>query len=312
MKNIRIGIPRALLYYSYAHVWKAVFEEFGCETITSPETSSAIMKNGTKQSIGDLCLPVKTYLGHIGSLKDSVDYLFIPRYISVGQDSYMCPKIIGLPDMVKACFQRLPEVISPMLNVKINREKASSLFSEKIAATLHLKHRDVEKAFTRASGLLSELPPFLSAPKTFGAQQQENSRIHIGIIGRNYLLFDRYLVKNLFRNLSELGVIPVYIQPPEDEVREAMTVIPKWVYWSMGREVVASAHIFFKDSTIDGVINVCSATCGPDSFTGDLIRKRLNTRNKPYMSLSIDEHTSDVGLQTRLEAFVDMLCKVTV
>lgn len=312
MKNKRIGIPRALLYYSYAHIWKALFEELGYETITSPETSSGILKDGIKKSIGDLCLPVKTYLGHVKSLKDSVDYLFMPRYISVEQDSYTCPKIIGLPDMARACFSHLPEVISPMLNVKIDGDKAPSLFSKKIAETLLLKHRDVEKAFIRASGLPSEPPPFLRTPKTFGAQQRKNSGIHIGIIGRNYLLFDRYLVKNLFRNLSELGVMPVYIQPPEEEIQEAMTVIPKWVYWSMGKEVVASAHIFFKDRTIDGIINVCSAACGPDSFTGDLIRKRLNTRNKPYMSLSIDEHTSDVGIQTRIEAFVDMLCKVTV
>lgn len=309
MKNKRIGIPKALLYYSYAHIWKALFEELGYETITSPETSSGILKNGIKKSIGDLCLPVKTYLGHIESLKDSADYLFIPRYISIEQDSYMCPKIIGLPDMARACFSRLPEVISPMLNVKTDGNKAPSLFSEKIAETLHLNHRDVEKAFLRSSRLLSDPSPFLRTDNP--GQQLENRSIHIGIIGRNYLLFDRYLVKNLFRNLSELGVTPVYVQPPEDEIREAMTVIPKWVYWSMGKEVVTSAHIFFKDRTIDGIINVCSAACGPDSFTGDLIRKRLNTRNKPYMSLSIDEHTSDVGIQTRIEAFADMLAKVT-
>ena len=69
--------------------------------------------------------------------------------------------------------------------------------------------------------------------------------------------------------------------------------------------------MFFKDRSIHGVINVCSATCGPDSFTGDLIRKRLNVRNKPYMSLSLEEHTADAGIETRLEAFVDMLCNVT-
>ncbi len=59
------------------------------------------------------------------------------------------------------------------------------------------------------------------------------------------------------------------------------------------------------------MINLCSAACGPDSFTGDLIRKRLNTGNRPYLSLSVDEHTSDVGLLTRIEAFVDMLARVT-
>jgi predicted nucleotide-binding protein (sugar kinase/HSP70/actin superfamily) len=136
-------------------------------------------------------------------------------------------------------------------------------------------------------------------------------KMNIGIIGRPYLIFDRHISKNLFRHITDLGANPVYIRPDEAEIREAMTVIPKWVYWDLGKEVVAAAHSFFKDSRIDGVINICSATCGPDSFTGDLIRKRLNPGNKPYMSLSIDEHASDTGIQTRLEAFIDMIAKVT-
>ena len=307
MKNKRVGIPRALLYYCYGHSWKALFKRFGYETITSPETNSEILKDGIRKSVGELCLPVKTFLGHVKSLKDSVDYLFIPRYVSVDRDSYMCPKILGLPDVAKACFSHLPEIISPVMNVKADGNKAPSLFAEKISALLHVNYRDTKKAAAGAFEIQPERHSFDPS-----GSQQENRNIRIGITGRNYLLFDRYLVKNIFRTLPELGATPVFIQPPEEEIREAMTVIPKWVYWSMGREVVTSAHMFFKDRTIDGVINVCSATCGPDSFTGDLNRKRLNTRNKPYMSLSIDEHTSDTGLQTRLEAFVDMLCKVTV
>jgi predicted nucleotide-binding protein (sugar kinase/HSP70/actin superfamily) len=310
MKNKRIGIPRALLYYNYAHTWKAFFRELGYEVMTSPETNTGILNDGIKKSIGDLCLPVKTYLGHIKSLRDSVDYLFIPRYVSVEQDAYMCPKIIGLPDMVKACFSHLPEIISPMMNVKIDRDRAPALFSKKIAETLDLSHRDVEKAFLKASELPMGPPPLPGADNT--ARSGENRGIRIGVIGRNYIVFDRFLVKNLFHTLLELGVEPVYLQPPEEEIREAMTVIPKWVYWSMGREVVTSAHMFFKDGSIDGIINVCSAACGPDSFTGDLIRKRLNTRHKPFMSLSLDEHASDAGIQTRVEAFVDMLCRETV
>ncbi|MDH4231164.1 MAG: acyl-CoA dehydratase activase-related protein, partial [Nitrospirota bacterium] len=261
MKNRKIGIPRALLYFSYAHTWKALFRELGYETIISPETSSGILKDGLKKGIGDLCLPVKTYLGHIKSLKDNVDYLFIPRYVSVEQDAYMCPKVIGLPDMVKACFSHLPEIISPMMNVKIDRESAPSLFSKKIAGTLNISRRDAEKAFLKASELPMEPHPFMKNGNT--AHCRGDRGIRIGIIGRNYLAFDRFLVKNLFQTLLEFGVEPVYVQPPEEEIREAMTVIPKWVYWSMGREVVTSAHMFFKDCSIDGVINICSAACGP-------------------------------------------------
>ena len=304
MKNIRVGIPRALLYYRYADAWKTFIEELGYEVITSPETTAGILKDGIKKRVGDLCLPVKTFLGHVESLKDSVDFLFIPRYISVEHDAYMCPKILGLPDVVRACFTNLPRIIDPMFNIKKDKDNTITEFSRQVARILSLEPEAVEKSFIKNSGA-----GYMNEQEEYSLTDK---KINVGLIGRPYLLFDRYLGKNLFRTLSELGANPVYIQPSENEITEAMTVIPKWVYWSMGKEVTASAHAFFKDDKIDGIINICSATCGPDSFTGDLIRKRLNTRNKPYMTLSVDEHASDTGIQTRVEAFVDMIGKVIV
>ncbi|MEW6108216.1 MAG: acyl-CoA dehydratase activase-related protein [Nitrospirota bacterium] len=317
MKNIRIGIPRALLYYSYACFWKAFFEKLGFETIVSPETTAGILKDGIRRSVSDLCLPVKTFMGHIDCLKDSVDYLFIPRYVSVEQDSYMCPKIIGLPDMTKACFRRLPSVIDPLMHMKKEGEKAFLSFSRQIADALLLNRKEVEEAIPNTADAVTGFPdrPNISSVPLFNKGKDDlfsDSRVNIGVIGRSYILFDKHISKNLFRTLSDLNANPVYIHPSGDEIKEAMTIIPKWVYWNMGKEVVASAHYFFKNPDIDGVINVCSAACGPDSFTGDLIRKRLNQRDKPFMSLSIDEHSSDAGIHTRVEAFIDMLGKMTV
>jgi len=316
MRHLRIGIPRGLLFHCYAESWKLFFRDLGCEVISSPETNADILKEGLRHTVGDLCLPVKTFLGHVAVLKDSVDFLFIPRYISIEQESYMCPKMIGLPDLARACFTHLPRVLDPMFHVKQFGDKAVAEFTRPVAQALSLSSALTAAAYKKNIDHDAEVPAeqhrlsMLLLDKE-GSTSPATGRMNIGVVGRPYLLFDRHLSKNLFAFMRKLGGNPVYIRPDAAEIREAMTVIPKWVYWDMGKEVVAAAHTLFKDDRIDGVINVCSSTCGPDSFTGDLIRKRLNQRNKPYMSLSIDEHTSDVGIQTRLEAFVDMIAKVT-
>lgn len=299
----RIGLPRALLYYRYGAFWKLFLEEAGCEVIPSPETTAEIIAQGVRKSVGDLCLPVKVFLGHVESLKDSVDVLFVPRYVSDEPDAYHCPKIIGLPDVVRACLTHLPPVASPLLHVRRDAEAAPAGFCRETARALGLKPGLAENAYRTACSVPAAGP---ALPAAQGARD-----VRIGVIGRDYLVFDRAIGRKVLRTLDDLGATPVWIRPEESDVREAMTVIPKWVYWSMGREVVASAHAFFRDSSISGVINVCSAACGPDSFTGDLIRKRLNAGSKPYLSLSFDEHSSDVGMQTRIEAFIDMLLKVT-
>jgi predicted nucleotide-binding protein (sugar kinase/HSP70/actin superfamily) len=41
----------------------------------------------------------------------------------------------------------------------------------------------------------------------------------------------------------------------------------------------------------------------------ELINRSFDLSRKPYLSVTIDEHTSDVGLQTRIEAFLDMAMK---
>ena len=316
MKNRRIGIPRGLLYYSYAESWKLFFRELGCEAITSPETHADILREGIRHATGDFCLPVKTFLGHVALLKDSVDLLFIPRYVSVEKESFMCPKMIGLPDVVRACFTNLPGIVDPMFHVKQFGDQAIHEFTKPIAKAISLPHREVSASWRKNMNAATEIPGEQNRLSEHllsegGGILSSHRKMNIGIVGRPYLLFDRHLSKNLFNYIKDLDANPLFIKPDEADIREAMAVIPKWVYWDMGKEVVTSAHIFFKDDRIDGVINVCSSTCGPDSFTGDLIRKRLNQRNKPYMALSIDEHASDVGIQTRIEAFIDMIARVT-
>jgi len=316
MKQPVIGIPRALLYYSYNDQWKRFFEGIDCRVMASPETSARILRSGIMHALSDLCLPLKTFLGHVAVLKDSVDALFIPRYVSVEQESYMCPKMIGLPDVVRASFSNLPPIIAPVMHYKQFREGSYEEFVRPIAKMFSVRQEKAAEVLRAAERDSRELPnlyheqseSLLSGSRGICSAAGMN----IGIIGRPYLLFDNHLSKNMFRFLKDMGATPIYLRPSASDIREAMTVIPKWIYWDMGKEVVTAAHCCFRDDRIHGVINLCSAACGPDSFTGDLIKKRLNPGNKPYMSLSIDEHTSDVGLHTRIEAFIDMIGKVTV
>lgn len=305
MEKKRAGLPRALLYFRYGPFWQTLLQDVGYEVIVSPETTAPLLKEGMQRAVGDLCLPVKLFLGHVSSLRDGVDILFLPRYVSDEPDSYLCPKIIGLPDVVRACFSNLPPIVAPSLHRKRDGEAAFHVFAGQLSAGLGLKRSRVEEAVRHHAA--ASAPAVRPTPD----DEQAGRRVRVGVIGRDYLLFDRHVGGRIFRSIREVGAVPVYRVPGEAEIREAMTVIPKWVYWSMGKEVVAAAHAFFLDQEIDGVINLCSAACGPDSFTGDLIRKRLNTGNRPYLSLSVDEHTSDVGLLTRIEAFVDMLMRVT-
>ena len=67
--------------------------------------------------------------------------------------------------------------------------------------------------------------------------------------------------------------------------------------------------IIRQDPRLYGVF-ITNFGCGPDSFIQHFFRDRM--RGKPYLEIEIDEHSSDVGAITRLEAFLDSLKNVTV
>ena len=55
------------------------------------------------------------------------------------------------------------------------------------------------------------------------------------------------------------------------------------------------------------VIQLTSFNCGCDSISMEFYREILKGKGIPYMTLVMDEHTGQAGLDTRLEAFVDSI-----
>ena len=56
-----------------------------------------------------------------------------------------------------------------------------------------------------------------------------------------------------------------------------------------------------------GIIHLISFGCGPDSLVGELVERRARRKGFPFLLLTLDEHSGETGLLTRLEAFVDTL-----
>ena len=58
----------------------------------------------------------------------------------------------------------------------------------------------------------------------------------------------------------------------------------------------------------DGVIGIMTFGCGPDSLMMDMVRRQAaRAKATPFMSLTLEEHTAETGVITRLEAFTDMI-----
>src|SRR3990170_6811553 len=142
---MRIGIPRALLYYKYFPLWSTFLTELGQDVVLSDVTNRDTIKCGVEQADNDVCGPVKVFYGHVLAFKNKVDAILIPRVVSTEEKTYTCPKFMGIPDMIEALDQDMPPVISPTFNLRLGLREYYGAFKE-----LGQKFNDSFFRFSRA------------------------------------------------------------------------------------------------------------------------------------------------------------------
>lgn len=311
-----VGIPRGLFYYYYYPLWKTFFTHLGAEVLVSSPTNRLISEKGIEVAVDELCLPMKVYLGHVRELcSKDLDYLFIPRMVSIEAKSYICPKFMGVPDMVRACIADLPTLID--ITVDLSKDdkalkkdllEVGKVFTgKKSLINDAYKHASQELYFCKA--LAREGYTMDEAIKLWEGDSlniNENTDLNIGILGHGYSLYDDSISMNLIKRLRYMGC---RVHLPESQARQSVeneaATLPKRIFWTLGRKMVGSALHMAKRKDIDGIIYLACFGCGPDSLIGEIIERKI--KNKAFMLITIDEHTGEAGLVTRLEAFCDML-----
>lgn len=108
---MKIAILKDLMYYDNNMLWKSFFEELGLDVIVPKDTNRDILNNSIKHSLDEDCLAIKVFYGHVESMKDKVDYIFIPKIINMYERKYNCPKTLELSSMIKHSIKNLPKII---------------------------------------------------------------------------------------------------------------------------------------------------------------------------------------------------------
>jgi len=313
---LKIGIPRALLYYDYFPMWETFFKKLGHEIVVSSSTQKNIVNHGIAFCVDDACFPVKLFHGHVADLIGKVDMVFIPRLISINQEEFICPKFIGLPEMIKSSINGLPPIIILDLNLYKSRQdliKAYIDLGKKVGATSReaiLAFREAALAQERYESMLKsgKTPLDIIEPKNDKGERVNDNRT-IAVIGHPYLIFDRHASMNIIDKIRQKGydvIVPENVS--DGQIEESVSFLPKKLFWSYGKRLLGSSIFLLKNRKVEGMIFVSSFGCGIDSFMGELIQ-RFNEREWkiPYTVITLDEHTGEAGFETRLEAFLDMI-----
>ncbi len=319
---MRVGIPRYLGYFSFYPLWKTFFEELGLEVVLSPPTNQQILNHGVEEAVNDACIPVKLYHGHVMALKEQADIIFVPRIVKVRKlaTETFCPKFLGLPDLLRASISNLPELLDPRVDLAkgpFELFKLAKVIGERLGASF----TGITRAYILAcqalrkyqdlmyAGMLSDeaLEYMKMGERTDG--QQNSGELSIAVLGYPYLVYDHFINMNLIKKLNSLGakVSTVEMITPKKLLQEAKNM-SKQMFWYYSNRAIHATYYYLNRERVDGIIHVTAFACGPDAMLDRLMEmESKNGGAMPYMTITIDEETGTGGVDTRVEAFMDML-----
>jgi len=292
---MKVGIPRGLLYDQFHPFFTRFFSETGAEPVISPRTNKSILDAGVMCCVDEACLPVKVFHGHVCQIKEKCDLMFIPRIMQLYSGEYICPKFCGLPEMVTNSIPGLPEVISHPIYATSRARLRQWAFAS--ASRITRDRRKVELALEAA---IKEQ----SRHRT--GYNDQGYPVKIALAGHPYNLSDTFINMNIKKKLNSLGVgvITEEFACAEDAAREVRSLYKK-PFWTFARKTYGFVTALAVKRQVQGIVYISSFACGIDSVIIELVRDRIG--DFPMLVLKIDEHTGEAGVDTRLEAFADML-----
>jgi len=298
-KQITIGIPRALLYHKYRVLWENFFKELNCKIITTPETNAQILKDGLNLAVDESCLAVKIYLGHVNYLKDKVDYILVPRIVSLVKKEQTCTKFMGLYDIINNSFDDL-KILE--YNVDQNIGKTEMKGFVEMGLKICPDKQRVLKAYLKAKNIYEE--DHENKVRLQEEKLKKDSSLKILIISHPYTIYDGLVGKNIINFLEKENVDLLYGDVVDHEKARILGgQISTDLYWTYNKEFLGAIEMY-KDK-IDGIIYAVSFPCGPDALFVDFAM--IKYPKIPALNLTIDELQGQAGLMTRLESFVDIL-----
>lgn len=308
----KVGIPRVLFFFERFPFWNTFFSELGFEVVLSAPSGQKTIQESLENISTEACFPLTLAHGHIlDLLQKKVDYLFLPSLINMEKTSekftecFNCPFIQALPYFAKAriSFGARTTVLTPALEpqrgekffsrqlVKLARNLGGSRKKTLLAAAAAEKESNRVKAQLKARG--KEILDWV----------EKNKLPALAIISRPYNGSDPALNLDIPKKLRALGVLPIPMDFLPVSRAEIADEYPN-MYWNYGQKILAAAKFIKRQPTLSA-IHITNFRCGPDSFISHLIKEIVSP--KLFLVIEVDEHASDTGVITRLEAFLDSL-----
>ena len=302
-----IGMNRSLQVNTFFPFYNRLFAELGYRLILPDEPDPA----GFDQQGAAFCFPVELAHGYAAELlAKNPDFVFLPHLAGLPKhngntNACTCVFVQGEPFYLRSAFPELDSdrTLTPFLDFSKGMQ-ANFRALRQVGKTLGKSAKHVLAALNAAE---VEQRRFEQDIQEMGLNalaevEADPDTVAVVLFGRAYNTFVDEANKGIPPKFASRGIriIPFDMIPYQDEKIDD----DHHMFWGTGQQILKAARYVARRPQLFATY-VTNFSCGPDSFLIGYFRDIM--ARKPSLTLELDSHTADAGIETRIEAFLDIV-----
>ena len=305
-----IGIPAGLQIFEELPLWEYFFNSLGIKTLTSRDDKN-ILELGKKHSGAEFCAPVTAFHGHVQSLIEYCDILFLPIHLEGNKDPHNQERLR------KYCyytqFSSNVASLTKDNNVRIKSLRPLIDHRQNPLLTKAELYGSLHRAFPGQFNILAINKAYDEAWAFYMLSKEnmrslyhppKNDEIKVALLGRPYTVLSNAMNKGIPNYFAQLGIETFFNDSLPTSTRDGdMELLLDQFHWHYPSVILEAADLCVKTPGLYPVF-ITSFKCAPDSFALEYFKRIMDAHEKPYLILQLDEHDSNVGYETRIEAGV--------
>lgn len=306
----KIGLPLGLNMIENLPFWHTFLTELGFEVVVSSVSTLDIYAKGRYTIPSDtVCYPAKLIHGHIEwLLEQGIDTIFYPCLTynfdeKKGDNHFNCPVVAYYPELLRSNIGKLKEINFLYPYFGLHREKdfikkAIEYFSERYP---DITKTEVKNAAEKSYALYHQWHEDVKAEGLKMLQYAKDHNLQTVVLaGRPYHV-DPEINHGIDKLLNSLGLVVISEDCVSDLVEpQKVNVLNQWTYHA--RLYNAAKYVAMHDDI--ELVQLVSFGCGIDAITTDEVRSILESHDKLYTQLKIDEINNLGAVKIRLRSLL--------
>ncbi|MCX6154276.1 MAG: acyl-CoA dehydratase activase [Candidatus Kapabacteria bacterium] len=306
-----VGINQSFHTHTAYPLYYNFFTKLGYKVVLSDK----VEEEGLERELTSFCYPCQLSLGMFQDLVNKKpDYYFMPSilemYVGDNEDTRIdrnatCVFLITEPYFIKQAFKEIDlenNFLAPKLNFAKGWDTQVDQFIE-MGKQMGIRDENrIREAYRFATRMMIDYQTemFATGAEFLKMIESDPDQMAVVLVGRPYNSFNDIANKGIPQKFASRGIYII----PYDMIDYRNEIIDENMYWEGGKKILKISQMIKKHPQLYATY-ISNFSCGPDSFILTQFRSIMGT--KPSLTLELDGHTADAGVNTRIDAALDII-----